>query len=311
MVAASGARHSQLRLFLAPPSLHLQACIPTGGLRMMNALQLAPSRYVSDQFDALAENLRGMMLAGLQRVLSPDHDPATLLSLENGAARLFEDLLSHSVDAQKARPGAQAFGKLFLVTTPPTLSPTQSTLLAGKAAPGRRARLRIKLLNLFRPRRRVPLELAPDAAHFADLWQFHIFAHFAIQARVAHALQRHLSGRVLLWPPDKLPPRLETATFWWLASLGCAGPGGLKRQIATLADALSQRAGWAGFWDQYVLRLAHENGAQLPQSAPDLPLVASADAALATPPDDDAAQARKGWRLEAPAYAPALLGQGF
>lgn len=278
----------------------------------MHALQRVPSRYVSDQFETLAESLRAMMLAGLQRVLATSSvNTQTLPVFENGAARLLEDLLDLSANNLSAAQSDAAFDALFLVTTPPGLNPTQRALLARQVAPGLWARLRMKLLNLFRAKRHVPLDLAPDAAHFSDLWQFHIFAHFAVQAEVAHILHSHLCGRVLLWPPDPQPPRLETATFWWLASIGFAGPAALKHKISNLADTLCQRTGWAGFWDQYLLSLSQTSGVDLPATFPELPLTAAGGSALSAPPDDDALQARTGWRREAPAYASALLGEGI
>lgn len=185
----------------------------------------------------------------------------------------------------------------FILETPAAWSPYQSALLPEETLVGPIRKRMARLMDRLRP----PVQ-PTEAAFFLSALGASAWSSLAFQRDVATLIRRHLRSNVLMDAPMPRAIVLEDA-FWWLLLGTANSTPAFSRAAIDIAKDLTARPGWAGFWEQVLLRGYYRTTTPPHEAVKGLPLLASGVASLDAKGTDDPETARPGWRKEAPDWA--------
>ncbi|HBS48612.1 MAG TPA: hypothetical protein DEA05_00235 [Rhodobacteraceae bacterium] len=199
-------------------------------------------------------------------------------------------------------------------STPQTLSPVGGALLAGSVPPRRVDMAVDRLRSLWRRlMRRAEGGAAPGGDLLAEALITTAYGDAGFRLDVAGALRRSLRSRVLFdpdGPPTAVPEPATVAALAVVQGLPETLPPEVVSALRKAAGRMLCAAGWAGFWDVWMLHEAVRTSA----SAPLRGMLELAGFAKRVSEDQDGdaeatepAQMRPGWRAGCPGFAKALL----
>ena len=266
----------------------------------------------------IEDTLKFLALSALDRVLfsraaSPDRDPAP----DWNHMRILAELLPDSTNSDPLTKGAcTRLESVYQMNEPENWSTSQRSIVAMAVKPGWRNNLRYVQQRGFRKRLAPP---PPESGFLAEIIARAAWSEPVFRVAVIRSIRASLRREVIMTSGRGALPVLSNQ-FWWILiamALDKILPenrvfdsGRLQRGIVSHAQISSKTAGWAGFWEQYLLLRAQR--AHLPNRLVpvNLPLFASGPEALLgdTVDDPDSQSAiRPGWQSEAPEYAIYLL----
>jgi hypothetical protein len=189
-------------------------------------------------------------------------------------------------------------------------APVSRALVAGALPAGRLAHLR----DWFALRwRRAGKAVAPPGSDvFGPALAALAFGDATFRRSIVTMIRDHLGGRVLFHPDAAPVPVLSAACCMVLiaARTDPADQTPVTQGLRTLAATLAARAGWAAFWDQWVLHVAAGNATfALPDTVRTLPLLAHGTVAFAQPAEENDLRVDPDWRNGLPAYSQYLLAR--
>lgn len=196
-------------------------------------------------------------------------------------------------------------------STPGTLSPLGGALLAGSVPPRQVDMAVDRLRSLWRRlMRRAEGGAAPGGDLLAEALITTAYGDAGFRLDVAGALRRALRSRVLFdpdGPPTAVPEPATVAALAVVQGLPETLPPEVAGALRQAAGRMLGAAGWAGFWDVWMLREAVRAAAGEP--LPGMPELAGFAERVPDGEDGDAepAQMRPGWRADCPGFAGALL----
>ncbi|WP_323008065.1 hypothetical protein [Pseudorhodobacter sp.] len=176
-------------------------------------------------------------------------------------------------------------------------------LVAGAVPVGRIARLRDRLV--WRWRRKGCALAPPGIGAFGPALAGLAFGDVAFRRSAVTMIRDHLGARVLFHPDPAPVPVLSPACYLILiaAHRRLAKPTAVAQGVAGLAGALAAEAGWAAFWDQWVLQQAAGNAAfTLPDAIRTLPLLRQGAVVFAQPATENDPRVALDWANGLPAY---------
>ncbi len=266
--------------------------------------------------------------AGLGLAAASEIRTICLLALETVFGHPSSSKIDHpALDAwllQNDRPYAQKehagrlFAQQFAHVTPNDPDPVILTALA-ETLPGRR---RDVILDYVTSRwklwiRRTKARFAPDHARYClSALVALALEDTRFQLEVQQRFRRCLETRVLLYPDGENTIRPSAVTHLFLLVTFCKLqnlPEHITRTLSQLARKEAKRAGWAGFWDMWLLSQAASAGMPDKEWAW-LPFPTSGDWIAAGGIDHDTENTwmmAPGWRQAIPAFAPSLLTNSF
>jgi|GEM_PF-1394760 len=182
-------------------------------------------------------------------------------------------------------------------------APTTRALVAAALPAGRIARLRDRVAVLRR--RQTGVVAAPGIDALGPALAALAFSDATFRRGVITMIREHLGARVL-FHPDAAPVPVLSAPGCMIviaARTDLADQTVVANGLRALADTLSATAGWAGFWDQWLLaQAAGKSPFMLPESIRALPLLAYGYGAIEAPADQIDPMVSPNWLGSVPGY---------
>ena len=247
--------------------------------------------------------LRRMALAALADALGSGPKPAPL-----PPAPLANWFGEKAVQGVAVRRSMRLLQAAFLFGQIGDASPVGRAIVAGAVPAGRIAHLRDGLARRWRGKE--DAVAPPGVDGFGPALAALAFSDPGFRRDVVAMVRDHLRARVLFHPDAAPVPVLSPACCMVLigARTGTADRTPVTLGLHALAAALAAAAGWAAFWDQWVL---HAAAAQplflLPRAIVSLPLLAHGHAAIALPGEETDVRVDPAWRNAVPGYCQQLL----
>lgn len=187
-------------------------------------------------------------------------------------------------------------------------APVSRALVAAALPAGRIARLRDRVAG-WRGRY-TSAESPPGIDAFGTALAALAFSDATFRRGVITMIRDHLGARVL-FHPDIAPVPILSAPCWMIliaARTDLTDQTDVTIGVRALADTLSATAGWAGFWDQWLLaQAAGKSTFALPKAIRALPLLANGYGAIKAPADQIDPMVAPDWLGGVPGYCQDLF----
>jgi len=187
-------------------------------------------------------------------------------------------------------------------------APVSRALVAAALPAGRIPRLRDRVAGLRR--RHTGAASPPGIDAFGPALAALAFSDATFRRGVTAMIRDHLGARVL-FHPDAAPVPVLSAPCWMIliaARTDLTDQTDVTIGVRTLADTLSATAGWAGFWDQWLLaQAAGKSPFALPKAIRALPLLVNGYGTIEAPADQIDPMVAPDWLGGVPGYCQYLF----
>lgn len=247
--------------------------------------------------------LRQLALAALADMFGRAPSPAQI-----GTQALGDWVAEPSVKGAGVTASLRRLQRAMLFDQITEAAPTSRALVADALPAGRIARLRDRVAGLRQCKRDVVAQPGADA--FGPALAALAFGDATFRLSVIAMIRDHLGTRVLFYPDAAPVPFLSAPSCMILiaARIGLADQSAVAKGLRTLAKNLGSTAGWAGFWDQWVLKQAADKATfTLPAAIQTLPLLAHGYGAIGLPAGEVDPMLVPDWLARVPVYCQSLL----